>query len=72
MRWLVFAGTKTERIGYQVKTEDGSSGSPVFVTFGDNNPIVVAIHCESGRKEDARNYGTLLWPFLKSKYFHED
>ena len=69
---LSFADLKTERIGYQVRTEGGSSGGPVFVTFGNDNPVVVAIHSESGDKGKFRNYGTLLWPFLQRTYFQED
>ena len=72
MQCLVFAAKKTERIAYQVRTEGGSSGGPVFVTFGDDNPVVVAIHVEPGDKENKCNYGTLLWPFLQRKYFEED
>ena len=68
---IVLAGNeRKDSIGYQVRTERGSSGAPVFVTF-DDNAVVVAIHTESGSKDDC-NYGTLLWPFLKLKYSKED
>ena len=30
---------KTECIAYQMKMEGGSSGGPVFFTFGDDNPV---------------------------------
>ena len=69
---LVLTGEKSERISYQVRAEGGSSGRPVFVTFGDDNPVVVAIHVESGDRDKKCNYGTLLWPFLKQKYSEED
>jgi len=55
-----------------VRTEGGSSGGPVFVTFGYDNPVIVAIHAESGDRDKKCNYGTLLWPFLKQKYSEED
>ena len=42
-----------------MRMEGSSSGGPVFVTFGDNNPVVVAIHCISG-DDDELNYGALL------------
>ena len=54
-----------------MRTEGGSSGGPVFVTFDDDKPVVVAIHAESGGDKKC-NYGTLLWPFLKLKYSEED
>ena len=66
-----FAGNKTERIAYQVRTEGGSSGGPVFVTFNKDDPVVVAIHVEHPEdRGDKFNYGTLLSPFLRR--FEED
>ena len=51
MTWFLIADVETERIGYEVRTEGGSSGGPVFVTFGDNKPVVVGIHCDGGKKK---------------------
>ena len=69
---LSSAESGPERIAYQARTEQGSSGSPVFVTFGDNQPIIVAIHHKSGDAHDAWNYGTLLWPYIEERYYQKD
>ena len=59
------AGERAERITYKMRTEDGCSGSPVFVTVG-SKPIVVAIHCEREKKNgEHESYGSLLGPFLE-------
>ena len=55
-----------------MRMEGCSSGGPVFVTLGNDNPVVVAIHCESGVRTDAINKGTPLWPFLQRTCFQED
>ena len=34
----------------------------MFLMFEDNNPIVVAIHCESGVRTDALNKGAPCGP----------
>ena len=41
----------------------------MFVTLGKDNPVVVAIHCESGVRTDALNEGVPLWPFLQRTCF---
>ena len=68
---FIFCGdSEKQRIAYQARTEEGSSGSPVFVTVGED-PIVIAIHCETDTKDDheraCRNFGTFLLPFLKER-----
>ena len=44
----------------------------MFVTLGDDNPVVVAIHSEPGVRTDALNKGAPLWPFLQKIWFQED
>ena len=44
----------------------------MFVTLGYDNPVVVAIHSESGVRTDALNKGAPLWPLLQRTWFHED
>lgn len=63
---ILSADVRAERIAYEVTTEEGSSGSPVFVTIGDD-PIVVAIHCEAGK--GSKYYGSFLGPFLRATGF---
>jgi len=43
-----------------MRMEGCSSGGPVFVTLGEDNPVVVAIHSESGVRTDALNKGAPL------------
>ena len=46
-----------------------SSGGPVFVTLGDDNPVVVAIHSESGVRTDALNKGAPCGPSYRGRVF---
>ena len=59
---LSFTDKETERSTYKMRMEGCSSGRRVSVTLGDDNPVVVAIHSETGVRTDALNKGALCGP----------